>query len=228
MNIFVNDKPARIIELSDSLLDEAFYHVVLHASTDVMKSSMLHGHVLITNASAAFINKLFGMMREKKMKRLASITFAVRNKKAMVSAVKEEFRIIKAGGGLVLKDDKVLMMFRLGKWDLPKGKLEKNEKSKQGALREVEEECNIAVQLDYKICSTWHTYNQNGNRMLKKTKWYAMTCLDDSHMRPQVEENIEHLVWMSREEAQVALYNSYASIRHVFDVFYAKQGTKTV
>lgn len=222
MNLFINNKPTHIIKYHDSLLDAPAYDVVLNAPIDAMKASMLQGNVLVVNASAAFIDKLFTLLRDKKLKRLAAITFAVRNKKETVRGVKANFRIIKAAGGLVLKDDRMLVMYRLGKWDLPKGKLEKNEKAREAAVREVEEECNIGVALDYKLCSTWHTYTQNGSRILKQTKWYAMTCLDDSRMEPQASEDIEQLVWMSLEEVQVALYNTYASIRHVFDTFHAR------
>ena len=57
----------------------------------------------------------------------------------------------------------------------------------------MEEECNIKVDLDYKICATWHTYTMNGKQMMKKTTWYAMTCTDASKMAPQVEEEIEEV-----------------------------------
>jgi ADP-ribose pyrophosphatase YjhB (NUDIX family) len=228
MNLFINDKPIRIVELRDSMLAGNNYDVVLNAQLGPLKASMLLGKVLVINASTALISKLLDLFRDKKrgpaqLKRLVSITFAVKNKNNAIQIIKSNFKIIEAAGGLVMKDGKILMMYRLHKWDLPKGKLEKNEKAKQGALREVEEECNIKVQLDYKICSTWHTYAQNGSRMLKKTKWYAMTCLDDSRMKPQIEEDIHELIWMGPEEIRVALFTSYASIHHVFESFYAKQ-----
>jgi 8-oxo-(d)GTP phosphatase len=232
MNLFINDKPIRIVELRDSMLAGNTYDLVLNAQLGALKANMMLGRVLVINASTSLITKLLDLFRDKKrgpsqLKRLQSITFAVKNRKAVIRIIKSHFKIVEAAGGLVLKDDKILMMYRLKKWDLPKGKLEKNEKPKLGALREVEEECNIKVQLDYKICSTWHTYSQNGSRMLKKTKWYAMTCLDDSKMKPQLEEDIEELIWMGPEEIRVALFTSYASIRHVLTSFYAKRIRKS-
>ena len=119
-----------------------------------------------------------------------------------------------------MKNGKVLMINRLKKWDLPKGKLEHGEKTKKGAIREVEEECNIKVSLGRKICHTWHTYKRNGNRILKKTEWYLMFCVDDTQMKPQLEENIEQLKWMEPHELKPALYNSYASIRYVFKKYW--------
>ncbi|MES2730530.1 MAG: NUDIX domain-containing protein [Bacteroidota bacterium] len=229
MNLFINDKPIRIVEIHDSLLTDASYDTVLNAPPGAtLKASMLQGKVLIINAPTVLIGKLVDLFRDKKrgttqLKRLTSITFAVKNKKEVIRSIKSNFRIIEAAGGVVMKDDKILIMHRLGKWDLPKGKLEKNEKAKQGAIREVEEECSVEVTLDYKVCSTWHTYTQNGSKMLKKTKWYAMTCINDAHMKPQIEEDIEQLIWMTPSEIQVAMFNSYASIQHVFEAFYAKK-----
>lgn len=108
-------------------------------------------------------------------------------------------------------------MFRRGVWDLPKGKLESGESSKQGAVREVEEETGVQVAIIERICTTWHTYNLNGNRILKRTKWYLMRAIDDSHMAPQAEEDIEKLSWLDWRETQLALTNSFSSIRYVIE-----------
>ncbi|MEJ7664715.1 MAG: NUDIX domain-containing protein [Hymenobacter sp.] len=67
-----------------------------------------------------------------------------------------------------MKDGQVLLIYRLGKWDLPKGKLKSDEDVPAGAMREVEEECNIKVELGEKLPSTWHSYAYKGNKMLKK------------------------------------------------------------
>jgi len=115
------------------------------------------------------------------------------------------------------EEQKVLMMYRLGKWDLPKGKGDDNEKAKQTAEREVEEECGIKVQLSDKLCTTWHTYTMGTRKILKRTKWYKMNCIDESKMQPQTEEGIEKLEWMTEKEMQTALLNSYSSIRYVID-----------
>lgn len=119
------------------------------------------------------------------------------------------------------------MIYRQKKWDLPKGKKENGETSKDTAVREVEEECNISVRLGRKICTTWHTYTMNKNSMLKRTRWYAMELLDDSRMRPSVEEDIEEAKWMSQKEVYHALENSYNSIRFVFERYYQKKDEKS-
>ena len=54
--------------------------------------------------------------------------------------------LIEAAGGLVInRKGEYLFIYRNDKWDLPKGKLEKGERKRQGAVREVEEECGITV-----------------------------------------------------------------------------------
>ena len=56
---------------------------------------------------------------------------------------KAEFELILAAGGLVKKRQDYLFIYRNGKWDLPKGKLENNEDLAECALREVEEELSL-------------------------------------------------------------------------------------
>ncbi|NJM25314.1 MAG: NUDIX domain-containing protein [Bacteroidia bacterium] len=113
------------------------------------------------------------------------------------------------------------MIYRLKKWDLPKGKKEKRERYRETAVREVGEECNVTVKLAGKICTTWHTYTMNKSSMLKKTRWYLMDLVDDSRMRPDITEDIEDIRWMSQKEVYHALEHSYKSIRHVFERYYA-------
>ena len=114
------------------------------------------------------------------------------------------------------------MIYRMKKWDLPKGKKEKGEKYRQTAAREVAEECNISVKTGAKICTTWHTYTMNKRAMLKKTRWYVMDCTDDAKMKPEAAEDIEDIRWMSRKEVYHALEHSYKSISYVFERYYEK------
>lgn len=169
------------------------------------------------------IQALLDLMETKKLKKLYSVTFAVRYLDEAIQFIKDRFKMIKAAGGLVAKDDKMLMIYRLGKWDLPKGKLDKKEKAGSGALREVEEECGLKVALGHKICVTYHSYSLNGNRIMKKTTWYTMQCLSDQRMKPQLEEGITKLQWMNKAEVNEALKSSYPSIAEVFQQYYALQ-----
>jgi 8-oxo-dGTP pyrophosphatase MutT (NUDIX family) len=112
------------------------------------------------------------------------------------------------------------MIYRMKKWDLPKGKKERKENYTETALREIEEECGVTVKLGPKICTTWHTYTMNRRAMLKKTKWYTMDLVDDTKMKPSIEEDIEELRWMSPKEVYHALEHSYKSISYVFERYY--------
>jgi ADP-ribose pyrophosphatase YjhB (NUDIX family) len=222
MKLFINDIPVHIknIDHSYSPID---YDVVIEGPEEEIILENLIEYVLVKNASPLQIEKTFKLMKSNKLKKLDEVTFTVQNTEATIKFIKNKFTIIKAAGGLVEKSSKILMIHRLGKWDLPKGKLDKKEKGKDAAVREVEEECNIKVILGEKICATWHTYTQNGKGILKKTSWYAMECVDDSDMKPQQDEDIDEVRWMDGRELRPALYNSYRSVRHVFNEYYKQK-----
>ncbi|WP_035558641.1 NUDIX hydrolase [Hymenobacter sp. IS2118] len=210
MNIFINDIPLVIKKLSEKVYKHKF-DLVLNPNDDFTSKDLV-GDVLVRDAGPLFIDRLLRLMEVKKLKKLKSLTMLVKKKKHVILHFKDQFKIAKAGGGLVVKDDQVLMIYRLGKWDLPKGKLKSDEDTAVGALREVEEETNIKLELGEKLPSTWHSYAYKGNKMLKKTDWYLMKSLDDSLMKPQTEEYIEEVRWMSPQEALSKLEDSYASI----------------
>ncbi|MBC8510392.1 MAG: NUDIX domain-containing protein, partial [Cryomorphaceae bacterium] len=87
-----------------------------------------------------------------------------------------DYSLIEAAGGLVYNDEcQLLMIFRNNKWDLPKGKLEQNENIKECAIREVQEECGIlGLSILNTLQDTYHTYEINGKKILKRTYWFAM------------------------------------------------------
>ncbi|MGK7395095.1 MAG: NUDIX hydrolase [Candidatus Cyclobacteriaceae bacterium M3_2C_046] len=222
MKLFINDKPVNILPIKD-LPDLEKFDVMIDGEVEKIYANQLIDDVLIINASLEQVDQIFRFLTEKPFKKLDSITMGVNDPKSAKHFVKRKFSIIKAGGGLVVKDDKFLLIHRLGKWDLPKGKLEKGEKVKKGAIREVEEECNIKVRLGQKICHTWHTYTRNNKRILKKTSWYLMHIVDESNMAPQKEEDITDVRWMLPRDTKIALYNSYPNIRHVFKEYFKLQ-----
>ncbi len=226
MKIFINDRLVKIITF-DERNPAIGYDTILKGS-DEITSKKLTGHVIILAATTLQIERLLRILEFKKLKKLKAITFAVADYETVKDFIKDQFKIIKASGGLVKKGDKILMMFRLKKWDLPKGKLKKGEDSIKGAKREVEEECNIKVEVREKLCSTWHTYIRKDRRILKKTDWYIMNCLDDSNMRPQIEEFIEEVKWMKKDEVQKALKNSYLSIEEVMSEYSILEQLNTV
>jgi 8-oxo-(d)GTP phosphatase len=217
MQLFINDKLIHIVKQED-FFNSGKYDLVLDAYTN-LSGLKLYGDVLILDGHSDHIDELLALMEDRKLKKLNSITYVTGYYKGVKDFIKSQFKIIKAGGGLVMKDGKYLMIYRLGKWDLPKGKLEKDETPSEGALREVEEECGIRAQLDVKLCSTWHTYLADGRKTIKKTTWYLMDCLNDTKMVPQKEEDIDEVRWMTKAETELALGNSYASIKAVFAAY---------
>lgn len=219
MKIFINDKPVNILK-AEEIVNPSAYEVVVNGPETDIAAIKLEDDVLIKDASASQIDAVMNFMKRRKLKKLESVTFTVNDHTSVKHFIKSRFNIIKAAGGVVQKDDKVLLIYRLKKWDLPKGKLDPGETVAEGALREVEEECNVKVKLGNKICSTWHTYTRNRKRILKKTTWYAMQCLEDENMKPQQEESIEEVRWMNAREVRQAMYNSYPSIRQVFQAYY--------
>jgi len=218
MKIFINDKPLDLVATKDFLPKKSF-ECVYDNPLELPASADFHDDVLIKNPSKDIIVQLLFLLRTRKLKNLDSITLVTEEKAELKKFIKSRFLIIKAAGGVVTKEDKVLFIYRLGKWDLPKGKFEKKETPEGCAVREVEEECNIKVKLDTPICVTWHTYTQNRKSILKKTYWYNMKSLSDSKMKPQVEEGIMDIKWLKHHEAKTALINSYPSMRYLYKQF---------
>lgn len=219
MVIFIDDKLVRVISKKElNELHGYDFDVMLDARLEQLNLKKLQGHVVILNASESTISKFFKLIQEQNGGDYQSVTLVVDNIDSTERQIKNLYKVVKAAGGVVFNSEgKILLIYRLNKWDLPKGKRDDDEKAKQTAVREVEEECNIKVKLGEKLCTTWHTYTMGNNKILKRTKWYKMDCLDDSEMKPQIEEDIEELRWMDEKETQKALLNSYSSIRYVFD-----------
>lgn len=213
MNVFINDIPL-ILKKANEKVYKHEYDLILKAS-DHFTSKDLVGDVLVKDADAILIDRIVRLMEVKKLKKLRSLTLVTDKKKKIIAHLKDQFKIVRAAGGLVLKDGKILMMYRLGVWDLPKGKLNKKEKVQEGALREVEEECSIQVEVIDKLPKTWHSYAFKGKKILKKTSWYVMNCTDDSLMKPQAEEFIEEVRWMTPEEVLEVLPKAYTSISFI-------------
>lgn len=134
--------------------------------------------------------------------------------KAYMKKIVKSLTLIEAGGGLV-KNEKgeYLFIYRKERWDLPKGKIEKGESMSEGALREVEEECGIAVsKLGKKICKTYHTYTEKGEVVLKRTHWYKMGYKGDNKLKPQREEGITDVRWFKRGQIDTIVRNTFPSI----------------
>nr|WP_321237362.1 NUDIX domain-containing protein [uncultured Psychroserpens sp.] len=120
-----------------------------------------------------------------------------------------------AGGGKVYnQDDNVLFIYRNDKWDLPKGKTEGKETIETTAIREVEEETGVTgLEITKPLQTTYHIFKRNGKHKIKVTYWFEMKTTFDGRLYPQENEGITKVAWLTHEESQKALENSYANIR---------------
>jgi ADP-ribose pyrophosphatase YjhB (NUDIX family) len=220
MIIFINDIPVQILK-DDEQPDLGRINTVIDAALEPLTPAKLLHHVWVKNVGEAHIDILLGSLDSRVPTNLLALYISTKNYDGIKAYLRTKFKVVKAAGGLVRKKDKFLMIYRLKKWDLPKGKKEKGESSRQTGVREVEEECNVVVKVGRKVCTTWHTYTMNRRPMIKKTRWYVMDLIDDTRIRPDPGEDIEEARWMNRKEVYHALEHSYKSISYVFEQYYA-------
>ena len=167
--------------------------------------------VLIDEFSSHAVN---AMLHEMQQEKVHAGVFLHSNLDELRKAVWKKFTVIQAAGGLVTdKKNQVLFIFRRGKWDLPKGKLEAGEDLETCAVREVEEETGLKdVKLSQKLLTTYHIYNEWGKQVLKESYWYEMK--GDSHLplTPQTEEDINEIRWVKPTQLKEVLSNTFPSI----------------
>jgi ADP-ribose pyrophosphatase YjhB (NUDIX family) len=132
------------------------------------------------------------------------------------------FDLIEAGGGIVQNDDKaILFIFRRGKWDLPKGKLEEGETIEVCAEREITEETGLKqLTLHKKIGETYHIYTENGKDILKTSHWFYFTSAGSKKTVPQLEEDIQEVKWVSTRNIKEPMSNTYRNIKDILTVFF--------
>lgn len=131
------------------------------------------------------------------------------------------YKVVTAGGGLVLNQQKeILFIYRGNKWDLPKGRIEKGESIEETAIREVEEECGITnLTIKNFLLKTYHIFSWEEEIRIKETYWYLMSSNYSGELTPQLEEGITEVVFKNKQEAELALQDSYANIRLVYETF---------
>ena len=192
--VFVNDKP---LFLTNEILKETDFQMFLLESIDIEQ----------------LIVKMF-------QNKITKAYLYYPDEKEMLKKLKEKIPVQKAGGGLVYnKSGEVLFIFRNGKWDLPKGGIEKGEEIEDTATREVEEETGVSKLLvTKKLQKTYHIFKRNGKYKLKITHWFEMTSDFEGTPMPQSEEGIEKVAWLNPAQIQQALKNSYENIKLLFDV----------
>lgn len=141
---------------------------------------------------------------------------------------------ITAAGGVVYRESEagsgpeVLLIYRRGVWDLPKGKHEEGETIRECAVREVAEEVGIAElpAIMKQLSDTYHEYRQDGRQYGKTTHWFAMQLKEkpENGFSPQQVEDIEKVEWYPLEKAmQLVGYENLIAVLDSFENWYADQ-----
>jgi len=140
------------------------------------------------------------------------------NTEELFEDLKSCFQFIEAAGGLVQNNlQEYLFINRFNIWDLPKGKMKKNELPEDAAVREVEEECGVSnLLITNNLPSTYHIYQSENTFVLKKTYWYSMFTEDRGELIPQLEEDITEAVWLDKKKSKTAIQSSYRSLKENF------------
>ena len=199
ITIYFGEKPVYLCDTLTKEIDDVRHHP---------------DAVFIDELSTAAINSLLHEIEKKEFH--AGIIFN-ENFNRLKKEFFKHFIFVKTGGGLVKnKADEVLLIFRRGSWDLPKGKLDDGETLTQCALREVREETGLRkIKLGEEISTTYHTYIEFGKHILKESHWYMMLSKGDETFKPQVEEDITEIRWVKKEDLKNYLDHTFPTIASV-------------
>ena len=199
IKIYFNDKPLFLCNEIDQEVSPYVHH---------------DDAVLIDEFSTPAIKS---MIHEMKLEKIHAGILYHTDLEALKKAVFKKFTLIQAAGGLVMDtSNAMLFIFRKGKWDLPKGKLDPGEPLDECALREVKEETGLKqVELGRPLGVTYHTYDENGRHILKETHWFLMKAPAGQHVQPQQEEEITEIKWVKEGELDKYMKNTFPLIKDV-------------
>jgi 8-oxo-dGTP pyrophosphatase MutT (NUDIX family) len=199
VKIYFNNKPLFITDHITKELEEYLHH----EETVLIDEFNLH--------------TVKAMIHEMEVSKINAGVFLHDDADAVLKAFKKKLVLIKAAGGLVhTEDDDILLIFRRGKWDLPKGKLDDNEELEACAIREIKEETGLTnVEIEKPLCITYHTYHQDGKHILKESHWYLTKAKKQANLLPQLDEDIEKCEWVPVEQIASYMENTHASVLDV-------------
>ena len=203
--VFFNDREITVLQKTDITLNKSTENIEnLHSTSDVK-------HWFLDFVS--------------KHKKEANV-ICEDTEKFWVKVFVPSFKLIKAAGGVVKRNEQLLFIFRNKKWDLPKGKIDKGESVEKAAIREVQEECGISGHsILKKLPATYHIYQSpylksKGKWILKETFWFEMEYNGNENGRPQNEENITEIRWFDRSELNEVLTNTYENLKQVIQYYF--------
>jgi len=184
IKIYFNDKPLFLCDSIDDVIQPHVHH------DDAIFIDELNAHTVKT------------IIHEMQQPQVHAGVFYHADLDELRKAFQKKFTVVRAAGGLVRNEyDQILMIFRRGRWDFPKGKLDKGEKLEDCAVREVEEETGLRnVKLLFPLTVTCHTYHEGTRHILKESHWFSMTVAGEQNLTPQAEEDISDLKWIDKKE----------------------------
>jgi len=173
-------------------------------------------HALVLPLAATSFQTTLQVLKDTKAKKIYLIGD---DPATLLGTFKSKLPVIQAGGGLVRNQSgKMLFIFRKGKWDLPKGKIDKGETLEEAAKREVNEETGVKrLQLNGLAGVTYHIFKRNDKYQLKETYWFYMSTTYTGKLKPQLQEDITKTKWKSPKRIAKTLENSYGNIRFLLE-----------
>ncbi len=131
---------------------------------------------------------------------------------------------IKTAGGIVLKGDKILFIYKRGRWDLPKGKVEDGANTRETAKIEISEETGLPkkqLKILKKLIPTHYHKKVDGEVVVKKTEWFLFTFEGDGDtiLIPDTNEGITECRWFAFDELILVLPDSHERIRYLIEFF---------
>ena len=204
--IYINDRPFIITDDWDYLIQDTSYR-----------------HYYIDDAEA--IGKISrDFLNNSKTKGL--VLHAANSVKAFESFC-TNYTIVEAAGGIVENElQQILLIYRKGCWDLPKGRIEKGETEMLAARREVMEECGLVnVEVKSKLTTSYHTFFMPQKNVLKISHWYKMYCPSTDKVKPQTEEDITEIKWFVKSLLDLSKLDTYNSIHQVLEIYLDKKSS---
>lgn len=208
IKIYFDKKPLFLCDNIDAIIEPYVHH---------------DDSVFIDELDAHTVNTI---IHEMKLPAIHAGVFLHPDLEELKKAFLKKFIVIQAGGGLVKNNDNdILLIFRRGMWDLPKGKLDPGETLKQCAVREVKEETGLNdVELIAPLTITYHTYHEGTKFILKESHWYSMRAAGKQTLVPQTEEDIQELKWVPADGLDEYIKKAFPSIADVLDLVVKANG----
>ncbi len=200
--IYFNNKPLFLVSQINKELEEYLHH------DDTVFIDDFNSHTVKA------------MIHEMETARIHAGVFLYDDADALLKAFKKKLTVVKAAGGLVYTPDHhVLLIFRRGKWDLPKGKLDLNEDLASCAEREIREETGLQqLSMEKPLSVTHHTYHEFGKHILKESHWFLFSAEKQVSFLPQLEEDIEKCEWVHVSQLVSYMENAHASVVDVVNL----------